>query len=165
MIPLNNNLLRLKRSGIRHFSNLAKTVPGCVMLTLGEPDFDTPEEIKAAALTSLFQNRTHYAANQGVEALRQEIAAFETIRGLPREASQVLVTAGASEALYTAITGILNPGDEVIIPVPSFVCYGPLAEMTGAKAVYVELKVENEFRLTAEELKAAITPKTKFPPQ
>ena len=123
MIPLNNNLLRLKRSGIRHFSNLAKTVPGCVMLTLGEPDFDTPEEIKAAALTSLFQNRTHYAANQGVEALRQEIAAFETIRGLPCEASQVLVTAGASEALYTAITGILNPGDEVIIPTPAFLLY------------------------------------------
>ena len=80
MIPLNQNLNTLKRSGIRRYTNLAKTVQDCVMLTLGEPDFDTPEEIKAAALTSLFQNRTHYAPNQGIEDLRHEVAAFETIR-------------------------------------------------------------------------------------
>ena len=160
MIPLNNNLLRLKRSGIRYFSNLAKTVPGCVMLTLGEPDFDTPEEIKAAALTSLFQNRTHYAANQGVETLRQEIAAFETIRGLPCEASQVLVTAGASEALYTAITGILNPGDEVIIPTPAFLLYETIVIAAGGVPVYLDTKPDN-FQITPAALQRVVTEKTK----
>ena len=82
MIPLNSNLSTLQRSGIRQFTNLAKTVPDCVMLTIGEPDFSTPEEIKAAALTSLFQNRTHYAPNQGVEELRREIAVYECFRGM-----------------------------------------------------------------------------------
>ena len=160
MIPLNNNLLRLKRSGIRHFSNLAKTVPGCIMLTLGEPDFDTPEEIKAAALTSLFQNRTHYAANQGVEDLRHEIAAFETIRGLPCEASQVLVTAGASEALYTAITGILNPGDEVIIPTPAFLVYETVVIASGGVPVALDTKPDN-FQITPAALARVLTEKTK----
>ena len=160
MIPLNNNLLRLKRSGIRRFTNLAKTVPGCVMLTLGEPDFDTPQEIKAAALTSLFQNRTHYAPNQGTEDLRQEIAAFETIRGLPCEASQVLVTAGATEALYTAITGILNPGDEVIIPTPAFVLYESIVIAAGGVPLYLDTKPDG-FQITAEALARVITEKTK----
>ena len=160
MIPLNNNLLRLKRSGIRRFTNLAKTVPGCVMLTLGEPDFDTPQEIKAAALTSLFQNRTHYAPNQGTEDLRHEIAAFETIRGLPCEASQVLVTAGATEALYTAITGILNPGDEVIIPTPAFVLYESIVIAAGGVPVFLDTKPDG-FQITAEALKRVMTEKTK----
>jgi len=157
---MNQNLLRLKRSGIRHFSNLAKTVPGCIMLTLGEPDFDTPEEIKAAALTSLFQNRTHYAANQGVEDLRHEIAAFETIRGLPCEASQVLVTAGASEALYTAITGVLNPGDEVIIPTPAFLVYETVVIAAGGVPVALDTKPDN-FQITPAALARVLTEKTK----
>ena len=160
MIPMNDNLLRLKRSGIRQYTNLAKTVPGCVMLTLGEPDFDTPEEIKAAALTSLFQNRTHYAPNQGVENLRCEIAAFETIRGLPCEASQVLVTAGASEALYTAITGILNPGEEVIIPTPAFPLYESIVTAVGGVPVPLDTKPHG-FQIAAEALAAVITPRTK----
>ena len=160
MIPMNDNLLRLKRSGIRQYTNLAKTIPGCVMLTLGEPDFDTPEEIKAAALTSLFQNRTHYAPNQGVENLRCEIAAFETIRGLPCEASQVLVTAGASEALYTAITGILNPGEEVIIPTPAFPLYESIVTAAGGVPVSLDTKPHG-FQITAEALAAVITPRTK----
>ena len=116
MIPLNANLQTLQRSGIRRFTNLAKTVPDCVMLTIGEPDFDTPEEIKAAALASLFQNRTHYAPNQGVEALRKEIAVYECYRGLMCTPEQVLITAGATGALFTALLGILNSGEEVIIP-------------------------------------------------
>ena len=111
MIPLNSNLSMLRRSGIRVYTNLAKTVPDCVMLTLGEPDFDTPEAIKAAAVRSLGENRTHYAPNQGVEALRSEIAAFETGRGMACGPEQVLVTAGATGALFTALLGILNPGD------------------------------------------------------
>ena len=160
MIPMNENLLRLKRSGIRQYTNLAKTVPGCIMLTLGEPDFDTPEEIKAGALTSLFQNRTHYAPNQGTENLRCEIAAFETIRGLPCEASQILVTAGASEALYTAITGILNPGEEVVIPTPAFPLYESIVTAVGGVPVPLDTKPHG-FQIAAEALAAAITPRTK----
>ena len=120
MIPLNSNLATLQRSGIRRYTNLAKTVPDCVMLTLGEPDFDTPEEIKAAALTSLFQNRTHYAPNQGMPQLTNAVAEFESRRGHPTRPEQVLVTVGACGALFTAMLGILNPGEEVIVPTPGF---------------------------------------------
>lgn len=160
MIPLNNNLLRLKRSGIRQFTNLAKTVPGCVMLTLGEPDFDTDSAVKEAVALSLRQNRTHYAPNQGVEALRRAICDYEAARGLPCEPSQVLVTAGASEALYTAITGILNPGDEVIIPTPAFVLYETIVIAAGGVPVYLDTKAE-DFQITATALEQVVTEKTK----
>lgn len=160
MIPMNENLLRLKRSGIRQYTNLAKTVLGCVMLTLGEPDFDTPAQIKSAAVASLSQNRTHYAPNQGTEDLRREIAAFETARGLPCEASQILVTAGASEALYTAITGILNPGEEVIIPAPAFPLYESIVTAAGGVPVFLDTK-PYAFQIPEDALNAAITPKTK----
>ena len=115
---------------------------------------------KAAALTSLFQNRTHYAPNQGVENLQHEIAAFETVRGLPCEASQVLVTAGASEALYTAITGILNPGEEVIIPTPAFPLYESIVTAAGGVPVSLDTKPYS-FQITAEALAAVITLRTK----
>ena len=160
MIPLNNNLLRLKRSGIRQFTNLAKTVPGCVMLTLGEPDFDTDSAVKEAVALSLRQNRTHYAPNQGVEALRRAICDYEAARGLPCVPSQVLVTAGASEALYTAITGILNPGDEVIIPTPAFVLYETIVIAAGGVPVYLDTKAE-DFQITATALEQVVTEKTK----
>ena len=160
MIPLNQNLSTLRRSGIRLYTNLAKTVPGCVMLTIGEPDFDTPEEIKAAALSSLFQNRTHYAPNQGVEDLRHEVAAFETIRGLPCKPEQVLITAGATGALFTALLGILNPGEEVIIPTPAFPLYETIVTVAGGKSILLDTKKDN-FQLTEEALAAAITDKTK----
>lgn len=160
MIPLNANLQTLQRSGIRRFTNLAKTVPDCVMLTIGEPDFDTPEEIKAAALASLFQNRTHYAPNQGVEALRKEIAVYECYRGLMCTPEQVLITAGATGALFTALLGILNPGEEVIIPTPAFSLYETITTIAGAKPVLLDTK-KNRFQLTAEALSSAITPKTK----
>ena len=123
MIPLNSNLADLQRSGIRRFTNLAKTVPDCVLLTIGEPDFDTPEPIKAAAVAALADNQTHYAPNQGIEPLRKAIAEYETARGMECTAEQVLVTVGATGALYTALTGILNPGEEVIIPTPAFSLY------------------------------------------
>lgn len=160
MIPLNANLQTLQRSGIRRFTNLAKTVPDCVMLTIGEPDFDTPEEIKAAALASLFQNRTHYAPNQGVEALRKEIAVYECYRGLMCTPEQVLITAGATGALFTALLGILNPGEEVIIPTPAFSLYETITTIAGAKPVLLDTQ-KDRFQLTAEALAAAITPKTK----
>ena len=160
MIPLNANLDTLQRSGIRRFTNLAKTVPGCVMLTIGEPDFDTPEEIKAAALTSLFQNRTHYAPNQGVENLRKEISVYESFRGLQCTPEQVLITAGATGALFTALLGILNPGEEVIIPTPAFSLYETITTIAGGKAVPFDLP-ENGFQITSEALAKVITPKTK----
>ena len=160
MIPLNSNLSTLQRSGIRQFTNLAKTVPDCVMLTIGEPDFSTPEEIKAAALTSLFQNRTHYAPNQGVEELRREIAVYECFRGMLCKPEQVLITAGATGALFTALLGILNPGEEVIIPTPAFSLYETITTIAGGKAVALDTTAD-DFQITAEALARVITPKTK----
>ena len=160
MIPLNHNLLRLKRSGIRQFTNLAKTAPGCVMLTLGEPDFDTDSAVKDAAALALGQNRTHYAPNQGVDVLRRAIADYEAGRGLACQPEQVLVTAGASEALYTAITGILNPGDEVIIPTPAFVLYETIVIAAGGVPVYLDTKAD-DFQITPAALAAVLTEKTK----
>ncbi len=160
MIPLNHNLDSLRRSGIRLYTNLAKTVPDCVMLTIGEPDFDTPEPIKAAAMTALFQNRTHYAPNQGVEGLRKEIAAFETLRGMPCGEENVLVTTGATGALFTAILGAVNPGEEVIIPTPAFPLYETIVTVAGGVPVLLDMKPDG-FQLTEEALAKAITPKTK----
>ena len=123
MIPLNRNLSNLKRSQIRSFTNLARATPDCAMLTIGEPDFDTPVPVKAAAEAALARNLTHYAMNQGSPALRAAVADYETRRGNPTEPDRVLVTIGACQALFTALLGILNPGDEVIIPTPCFNLY------------------------------------------
>ena len=160
MIPLNSNLDSLQRSGIRRFTNLAKTVPDCVLLTIGEPDFDTPEPIKAAAVAALAANQTHYAPNQGIEPLRKAIAAYETARGMACDAEQVLVTVGATGALYTALTGILNPGEEVIIPTPAFSLYETIAIAAGAKPVVLDM-AKDGFQITQEALNACLTDKTK----
>lgn len=160
MIPLNDNLGRLKRSAIRRFTNLANETPGCVKLTIGEPDFDTPEGIRAAAWAALQDNQTHYAPNQGTLPLRRAIAGFETRRGMPCKAEQVLVTVGASEALFTALLGILNPGEEVIIPAPAFPLYESIATMAGAKIVWLDT-AGADFQITEEMLAAAVTDKTK----
>ena len=109
MIPLNQNLSTLKRSAIRVYSNLARETEDCAMLTIGEPDFDTPEAIKLAAMAALQDNQTHYAPNQGTLALRRAIADFETARGNETGPDNVLVTIGACHALFTALFGILNP--------------------------------------------------------
>ena len=138
MIPLNSHLDSLQRSGIRLFTNLAKEVPDCVLLTIGEPDFDTPEPIKAAAVKALAQNQTHYAPNQGIEPLRTAVAEYETARGMACNAQQVLITVGATGALYTALTGILNPEDEVVIPTPAFSLYETIVTAAGAKAVKLD---------------------------
>ena len=160
MIPLNHNLSGLKRSMIRVYTNLARQTPDCAMLTIGEPDFDTPEPIKAAAITSLMNNQTHYAPNQGTAALREAIAAFETNRGNETKADQVLVTVGACQALFTALLGILNPGDEVIIPTPGFVLYESICTIAGAKAVPLDIAATG-FQIGEAALNAAITEKTK----
>ena len=160
MIPLNSNLSTLKRSMIRVYTNLAREVPDCAMLTIGEPDFDTPEAIKAAAMLSLTENNTHYAPNQGTAALRSAIAEFETGRGNPTKPDQILVTVGACQALFTALLGILNPGDEVIIPSPGFVLYETICTVAGAKAVMLDIS-ETDFQIDPVRLKNAITEKTK----
>lgn len=160
MIPLNYDLGSLQRSGIRLFTNLAKEVPDCVLLTIGEPDFDTPEPIKAAAVAALSQNQTHYAPNQGIEPLRKAVADYETARGVACTAEQVLITVGATGALYTALTGILNPGEEVIIPTPAFSLYETIVTAAGAKVVTLDM-AKDGFRITDAALRACITDKTK----
>ena len=160
MIPLNHRLDPLQRSGIRRYTNLAKEVPDCVMLTIGEPDFDTPASIKAAACQALTENQTHYAPNQGILPLRQAIAAYETRRGMACDAEQVLVTVGATGALYTALTGILNPGEEVIIPTPAFSLYETIVTAAGGKAVALDIAATG-FQIDPTALAAKITSNTK----
>ena len=160
MIPLNQNLSTLKRSAIRVYSNLARETEDCAMLTIGEPDFDSPEAIKLAAMAALQDNQTHYAPNQGTLALRRAIADFETARGNETGPDNVLVTIGACHALFTALFGILNPGEEVIVPTPGFGLYETIATISGAKTVPLDVS-KTGFQITKEALGAAITPKTK----
>ena len=160
MIPLNQNLTALKRSAIRVYTNMARETPDCAMLTIGEPDFDTPETIKAAAVAALSANQTHYAPNQGTAALRAAIAEFETSRGNATTAGQVLVTIGACQALFTALFGILNPGEEVIVPTPGFGLYETIATIAGAKTVALDV-TKSGFQIDRDSLLAAITPRTK----
>ena len=160
MIPLNQNLSTLKRSAIRVYSNLARETEDCAMLTIGEPDFDTPEAIKLAAMAALQNNQTHYAPNQGTLSLRQAIAEFETARGNETKPENVLVTIGACHALFTALFGILNPGEEVIVPTPGFGLYETIATISGAKMVPLDVSKTN-FQITKEALEAVITPRTK----
>ena len=160
MISLNQNLAALKRSQIRTFTNLAKQTPGCVSLTIGEPDFDTPETIKLAAIAALSRNQTHYAPNQGTPALRKAIAEFESNRGNLTDPEQVLVTIGACQALFTALFGILNPGEEIIVPTPGFGLYESIATIAGAKTVALDV-TKTGFQITKEALAAVITEKTK----
>ena len=160
MIPLNQNLTALKRSQIRTFTNLAKQTPGCVSLTIGEPDLDTPESIKLAAIAALNENQTHYAPNQGTIALREKIAEFETNRGNPTKPEQVLVTIGACQALFTALFGILNPGEEVIVPTPGFGLYESIAAIAGAKTIPLDIS-KTGFQITGEALDSLINDKTK----
>ncbi len=160
MIPLNQNLNTLRRSVIRLYTNMAREVPDCAMLTIGEPDFDTPESIKAAAIAALTAGQTHYAPNQGTPALRKAIAAYESARGNAVTPEQVLVTIGACQALFTAFVGILNPGEEVIVPTPGFGLYESLAAIAGAKIVPLDVR-KSGFQITKEALSALITPRTK----
>lgn len=160
MIELNRNLLPLQRSAIRVYTNMAREVPDCAMLTIGEPDFDTPEEIKLAAIRALEENQTHYAPNQGTLELRRAVAAYETTRGNRVTPEQVLVTVGACQALFTALVGILNPGEEIIVPTPGFGLYETIATIAGAKTVHLDVTKTN-FQISEEALARAITPRTK----
>ena len=160
MIPLNSNLTNLKRSQIRVYTNLAREVDDCVMLTIGEPDFDTPEAIKQAAVAALAANQTHYAPNQGTLALRRAVADYETARGNAVTPDRVLITIGACHALFTALFGILNPGEEVVVPTPGFGLYETIATVAGAKTVPLDIS-KTGFQITKEALDEVITDKTK----
>ncbi len=155
MIPLNENLNGLRRSAIRVYANLARQTPDCVSLTIGEPDFDTPENIKAAATAALQDNQTHYAPNQGTVSLREAIAQREQVKP-----EQVLVTIGATQSLFTALLGILNPGDEVIVPTPGFGLYESIITVAGGKMIPLDL-TKTGFQIEKAALEALITPKTK----
>ena len=157
---MNENILNMKPSGIRRFTALAKATPGCRMLTIGEPDFDTPEPIRAAAAEAMAQGLTHYAPNKGTDSLRKAIADYETKRGMTCTMDNILVTVGATGALNTALTGLLNPGEEVIIPIPAFPLYESIATAAGAKPVFLDLKKSN-FQIDKGALEALISPKTR----
>ena len=160
MIPLNSNLSSLKRSGIRVYTNLAREIPDCAMLTIGEPDLDTPQPIKDAAWAALQRGSTHYAPNQGIPALRQAVADYETGRGNVTCPEQVLITVGSTQALFTALLGILNPGEEVIVPVPAFSLYETIITIAGGKMVPLDVS-KTGFQITREALDGLMTDKTK----
>ena len=160
---LNERIRSLKPSGIRKFFDILEEMTDAISLGIGEPDFVTPWHIRDAGIYSLERGHTKYTSNAGMLQLRREIAAYLERRfDLQYDyAGEILVTVGGSEAIDLALRVLLDPGDEVIVPTPSFVCYGPLAEMAGGVPKYLELKAENQFRLTPEELRGAITDKTK----
>ena len=154
----------MRPSGIRKFFDLAAEMPECISLGVGEPDFKTPWAVREAGIESLEHGRTRYTSNAGLKELRAEIARYLDRRmGLKYDpAKEVLVTVGGSEAIDMCIRTLVQPGDEVIIPEPCFVCYEPITTLSGGVPVHVACRQEDEFRLRADALKAAITPKTKL---
>ena len=153
----------MRPSGIRKFFDLAADMPHCISLGVGEPDFKTPWSVRDAGIRSLEQGRTKYTANAGLKELRAEVCNYLARRfELNYEPQNVLVTVGGSEAIDLAIRALVKPGDEVIIPEPCFVCYEPITQLVGGVPVHIATRAEDEFRLTAEQLKAAITPRTKL---
>ncbi len=153
----------MRPSGIRKFFDLAAEMPHCISLGVGEPDFKTPWTIRDAGIRSLEQGRTRYTANAGIKELRAEICRYLARRmELNYQPSEVLVTVGGSEAIDLTIRALVKPGDEVIIPEPCFVCYEPITSLTGGVPVQIASKVEDDFRLRADQLRAAITPRTKL---
>lgn len=154
----------LQPSGIRKFFDIVAEMDDVISLGVGEPDFDTPWHIRDEGIYSLEKGRTFYTSNSGLKELRMEIAAYlQRTQGLEYHyLSQIFVTVGGSEAIDLAMRAMINPGDEVLIPQPSYVSYEPCVVMADGKPAVIELKEENQFRLTPEELEAAITPKTKI---
>lgn len=154
----------LQPSGIRKFFDILGEMDDVVSLTVGQPDFVTPWHIREAAIDSLEQGKTYYTSNSGTLELREEISRYLDRRfGIgydPKD--EILVTVGGSEAIDLAVRACVEEGDEVIVPVPSFVCYGPIVTMAGGTPVFLETKEEDRFKITPEQLRAAITPRTKM---
>ena len=161
---LNKSVVQMKPSGIRKFFDIAEQMQDVITLGVGEPDFVTPWHIREAGIQSLEQAHTRYTANRGLIELREEIAVFMKRKyNLSYDAkTDILVTVGGSEGIDACIRSIVEPGDEVIIPEPSFVCYVPLVEISGGVPVIINTKHENSFRITADELREHITDKTKL---
>ena len=153
----------MRPSGIRKFFDLAADMPHCISLGVGEPDFKTPWSVRDAGIRSLELGRTKYTANSGLKELRGEICNYLQRRfDLHYKEENILVTVGGSEAIDLTIRAVVQPGDEVIIPEPCFVCYEPITQLTGGVPVHIATRAEDQFRLTAAQLRAAITPKTKL---
>ena len=160
----NHTLTDLPASGIRKLFDIAATMDHVISLGIGEPDFPTPWHIRNTAIQTLEKSRTKYTANAGIAELREEISSYlhRRFQLTYRPETQILVTVGGSEAIDLAMRTFIEPGDEVIVPFPSFVCYGPLAALCGAKVVPIHMRSEDQFKLTPELLKNAITEKTKL---
>ena len=153
----------MRPSGIRKFFDLAADMPHCISLGVGEPDFKTPWSVRDAGIRSLELGRTKYTANSGLKELRGEICNYLQRRfDLHYKEENILVTVGGSEAIDLTIRAVVQPGDEVIIPEPCFVCYEPITQLTGGVPVHIATRAEDQFRLAADQLRAAITPRTKL---
>ena len=158
-----DKIKNIKPSGIRKFFDIANKIEDCISLGVGEPDFETPWHITEEGIYSLEQGRTFYTSNQGLPELREEISKWNKRKyNLDYSKDEIIVTCGGSEAIDIALRGCINPGDEVIILEPNYVCYEPDIIMAGGIPVKIQLKNENEFRLTPEELESVITSKTKI---
>ncbi len=161
---LSETVRGIKPSGIRRFFDLAAEMQDVISLGVGEPDFSTPWHIRNEGIESLRKGKTWYTANSGLFELKEEISSYMSrkygVEYSPKD--EVLVTVGGSEAIDLTIRGMVSAGDEVIIPQPSFVCYEPITLLAGGTPVFIPTKAENEFRLTARELKNAMTPRTKL---
>lgn len=160
---MNKTVQELKPSGIRRFFDIAAEMENVISLTIGEPDFSTPWHIRQAGIKTLEDGKTWYSANAGMLRLREAISAYcerhFSLSYDPKD--EIIVTVGGSEAIDLSLRVLLQAGDEVLVPEPSFVCYAPLARLTGATAVPVVTTEKDSFRLTADALRAAITPRTK----
>lgn len=155
---------KLKPSGIRKFFDVAAMMEGVISLGVGEPDFQTPWAIRKTAITALEKGKTVYTANPGLIELRREVANYlNRTQGITYDpAHEIIITVGGSEAIDLGIRSLIDPGDEVLVVEPSFVCYAPIVELTGGVAVPIETKVEDKFKLTAKALREKITDKTKL---
>ncbi|MCM1283192.1 MAG: aminotransferase class I/II-fold pyridoxal phosphate-dependent enzyme [Roseburia sp.] len=162
--PLSKTIVTIEPSGIRKFFDIVSEMKDAISLGVGEPDFDTPWHIREEGTYSLVKGRTFYTSNAGLKELKVEIARFQKRRyGLDYDYNKELfVTVGGSEAIDVAMRTMLDPGDEVLIPQPSYVSYVPCCVLANGTPVIIELKAENDFRLTPEELEAAVTPRTKL---
>lgn len=162
--PLSDKVIKMKPSGIRKFFDIVSEMPDAISLGVGEPDFDTPWNVREEGIYSLEKGRTFYTSNAGLLELRQAICDYTDRRFhiAYNPKNEVLLTVGGSEGIDVALRAMLNPGDEVIIPEPCFVSYVPCVELADGVPVTISLKNENQFRLTAEELEAAITGRTKI---
>lgn len=161
---LSEKAVGIKPSGIRKFFDLAAEMDDVISLSIGEPDFKTPWHIREAGIDSLKKGRTWYTANAGLMELREEATKYLkrkfNIEYDPKK--EIFITVGGSEAIDLVIRALIEPGDDMLLPIPSFVCYEPICRLAGGNVITIETKQEDDFRLTAEQLRAAITPKTKL---